>query len=143
MATMTKPYFKLPAICVIILSIFNVNAQEIRNLSFSVQGNSVEITFDLVAGASDLFRIEVFSSHNNFNNSLRRVTGDVGENVAPGNRKRIVWDAKAELGSYTGDLEIEVRGFLMPPILQFPKLATGSSFKRGKTNNIRATCNHS
>jgi len=44
---MTKPYFKLPAICVIILSIFNVNAQEIRNLSFSVQGNSVEITFDL------------------------------------------------------------------------------------------------
>ena len=58
---MTKPYFKLPAICVIILSIFNVNAQEIRNLSFSVQGNSVEITYDLVAGASDLFRIEVFS----------------------------------------------------------------------------------
>jgi len=54
---MTKPYFKLLAIGVI-FSIFNVNvnAQEIRNLSFSVKGNSVEITYDLVAEVSDLFR---------------------------------------------------------------------------------------
>jgi len=131
---MTKPYLKFPAIGVIILSIFNVNAQEIRNLSFSVQGSSVEITYDLVAEASDLFRIEVFSSHNNFNNSLRRISGDVGENVAPGNSKRIVWLAKAELGSYTGDLEIEVRGFIMPPILQFTNIAISTSFKRGKTS---------
>ena len=134
---MSDPYSKYRSICCGLLCIaFTTTAQEIENLFFRIEGSNVIITYDLKGEPEQLFRIEVFSSHNNYSTKLIQVSGDAGENIAPGRAKSVTWDAAAELGNYDGSIELEVRGYIMPQFLEFTNIYSGSSFKRGKTNTI-------
>jgi len=132
---LTNPYSKYLSICCGLLCIsFTTTAQEIENLFYRVEGSNVIITYDLKGEPGQLFRIEVFSSHNNYSTKLIQISGDAGEHITTGTAKSVTWDAAAELGNYDGSIELEVRGYIMPPFLEFTNI-TGS-FKRGKTNTI-------
>ncbi|MDH5398875.1 MAG: hypothetical protein OEX02_12055 [Cyclobacteriaceae bacterium] len=113
-----------------------VQAQEITNLSFEIKGRSVEISYDLSANTNQYFIVELYSDQDGYAKKLSHVRGDIGEDVTPGERKRIIWDAGNELGDFKGAIELEVRGRIMPPILEFSATMAGKYIRRGKLNDI-------
>lgn len=115
---------------------FKSEAQQIENVLFKVSGSRVEVKYDLIADETQLYRIEVFSTHNNYSSPLVKVAGDVGDNIVPGKGKSIIWDAASEIGSFSGKIELEVRGFIMPPFLKFTNISNGKMLRRGKTTKI-------
>jgi hypothetical protein len=78
--------------------IFSANAQEVKNIRVSQEGNWVNILYDL-SGKGQSFKVDLFYSVDdgkNWEGPLKGVTGDVGENVKPGKNKQITWDVLAE-----------------------------------------------
>jgi len=73
---------------------FESLSQNVTDADFKVVGNTIEITYNLDVIAN----IDIFCSTDGgktFGESLKNVSGDVGENVMPG-RKTAVWHVYAE-----------------------------------------------
>jgi hypothetical protein len=84
----------------------------------------INIFYDLVdTVVSRSYTIALFSSADNFISPLQKVKGDVGLEVKPGRNKKIVWDAKDELGAeFDGSVNLEVRGRVYIPFIQLDGL---------------------
>ncbi len=105
----------------------NIRAEAING------GESVIITYDLTGGnASSKYNVTVYSSHNNFAAPLNQVTGDLNE-VKPGTGKRIVWNTRNEITSYSGDITFELRA---DPIALPLSVKTPGGVKKGKATTI-------
>ena len=118
----------------VILFVFSVSisafSQKLENLKAIAQGDRIVITYDIKGTlAGDKCDIQIYSSHNNFSTQLKRVSGDVGNGLAPCNGKRIEWEAKAELGNYQGELSFEIRADVKA-LFAFKNSVTNT--KRGK-----------
>jgi len=76
--------------------------QRIENVKAGQEGKKIIIYYDLTgAQQGEKFYISVYCSTdggNYFGNALRRVEGDVGDNITAGYNKRIIWDVFAGLG---------------------------------------------
>lgn len=86
-------------------------AQQVRNVNAAQAGDNVLITYDLVDNSSRSYFVKVMMSKDGgvtFGNELRSVSGDVKQNVNPGTNKKIIWDAKQEIGSFAGDAVFKV-----------------------------------
>lgn len=90
-------------------------AQSVDNIKATVLDDIIVVTYDLNGDESDVFNVNLYSSIDNFETPLTLVTGDVGQNINPGKKKRIEWLAKNELGDFEGSLIFEVRAFLPEP----------------------------
>jgi hypothetical protein len=90
-------------------------AQSVKNIEAKVLDDIIVVTYDLNGSEDQVFNVNIYSSKDNFETPLTLVTGDVGQNVVPGNKKRIEWLAKNELGDFEGNLIFEVRAFLPEP----------------------------
>jgi len=91
--------------------------QEFKNIIARIEKDNVIITYDLVYDNPDeKFRIAIFSSHNNYGTKLVNVTNDVGNNILPGDGKRIIWYYRNELPSdYEGNVQFRLVGeFIVP-----------------------------
>ncbi len=109
-------------------------AQSVLNVRAEAKGNLVYISYDLKGSLpGQLFRVSVFSSHNNMQEPLQYVRGDVGEGVAAGSRQ-IEWGAAKELSRFTGELTFKVQAVLTfsPFALKTPREA-GTVYRRGRT----------
>lgn len=87
-----------------------VFSQEITNIVSKQQGDQVVITYDLTAPANSNYYIKVYLQKNgNLSNGkeLMYVSGDV-KDTKPGTAKRIVWDAKKEVGHYNGEVQFKI-----------------------------------
>lgn len=116
-----------------------VFAQSVKNIEATVLDDIIVVTYDLNGKESDLFDVNLYSSKDNFETPLTLVTGDVGQNVSPGKKKRIEWLAKNELGDFEGSLIFEIRAFLPEPAfdpLEFVNF-TLSEIKSGKSYRIQ------
>ena len=123
--------------CLLLSGYFFAQAQQIENLSSDLNGDIIEVTFDLIdVKGGQTFDLQLFSSHNNFSSPLLNVSGDVGEEVISGKGKRIVWEAKKELGEYKGEIYLEVRGIVTPPFVRVLSPKEGDKFKPGKEIDI-------
>jgi hypothetical protein len=109
-------------------------SQKIENLKAEVRGEKVIVNYDLDLGTTGKYKISLYSSHNNFETAVNRVTGDVGDGVTAGKNKQLVWNSKAELGNFKGKLIFEVRAELILP-LAF--IASTHSARRGKVLSIK------
>ena len=65
---------------------------------------------------------------------VKHASGDVGLEVKPGVRNQIRWAAKKELGSrFKGRVQLEVRGKVYVPFIEFESFPENQGLKRGKT----------
>ncbi|MEQ9217916.1 MAG: hypothetical protein RLO17_07740 [Cyclobacteriaceae bacterium] len=65
---------------------------------------------------------------------VKEVIGDVGLEVRPGINNRIIWNARKELGSdFKGKIELEVRGKVYVPFIEFEGFPENQVLKRGKS----------
>lgn len=125
-------------ICILVLSLFVCiplisSAQQISNVNARLSGETVIISYDLVGTkVGQKFRIELLSSADDYQSPLQNVTGDVGENQLGGSGKQIEWNAKEELGVYSGNITFEVRSTITFNPIQLTSPNASSSFKPGK-----------
>jgi hypothetical protein len=113
-------------------------AQSVLNVRAEAKGNLVYIAYDLKGSLpGQLFRVTVFSSHNNMQEPLQYVRGDVGEGVSAGSRQ-IEWGAAKELSRFTGELTFRVQAVLTfsPFALKTPREA-GTVYRRGRTYSFQ------
>ncbi len=65
---------------------------------------------------------------------VKEVIGDVGLEVRPGINNKISWNARKELGSdFRGKIELEVRGKVYVPFIEFEGFPENQVLKRGKS----------
>lgn len=116
---------------------YNTYSQSLKNIKAETKGDQVIVTYDLESPDKEQgYKVSLYSSHNNYNQPLKLVSGDVGENVLPGKGKRITWDAKGEVRNFNGNITFEVRASTALPAIQFKNPISGTKFKRGKTYQI-------
>src|SRR5688572_19138192 len=94
-------------------------AQDFKIKRIEQLNQQIVVHYDLldsIVGRS--YSMNVYASTDNFINPLTAVTGDIGLEVKPGTNKKIVWDAKAELGaSFSGSVSLEIRGKVYIPFV--------------------------
>ncbi len=134
-----KKYISMPnRYCLLVLAALLQSAgsiaQSVLNVHAEAKGNLVYIYYDLQGALpGQLFRVSVFSSHNNMQEPLLHVRGDVGDGISPGSRK-LEWGAAKELSRFTGELTFKVQATLIfsPFALKTPKEA-GTVYRRGRS----------
>lgn len=118
-----------PVFLIFLVPLFSFS-QKIENTKAEATGEKIIITYDLIRGEpGDSYTVSLFASHNNFSAPLTRVIGDIGPNVKEGQRKRIEWESKAELGKYKGALSFEIEVIVFAP---FSLKTYLTSSRRGK-----------
>lgn len=115
-----------------------IQAQEFVLTRTDLTPNTVVLYFDLVDTVkARTYTIHVYTSRDNFLTPLQKVSGDAGLEVKPGTSRKIVWNAKEELGSsFKGDLEIEIRGRVYIPFVRFDGFQAEQVIRRGKSRTI-------
>lgn len=118
--------------------ILNIShAQQVTNVRAEKDGDHVRITYDLSGeDVNDLYKIELYASHNNFITPLQMVTGDVGESINPGEDKLIIWRPMEELENFTGEIIFEIRATMMGTYYKVTQPTSSSKFNKGKTVSI-------
>ena len=114
-----------------------ISAQQISNISASqLNETTVRVNYDLKGEVpGQLFKVDLFSSANQFSLPLEYVDGYVGEDVEAGINKFIDWDISKELVAFEGELVFEVRATLTftPIMVAFPQ---NTKVARGKQHEI-------
>lgn len=114
-----------------------LTAQQVTNIEAKQLDNQkVRVSYDLQGELpGQLFKVELYSSANNFRLPLLYVEGHVGEDVKAGIGKFIDWDFSKELVAFEGDLTFEVRALLTfsPLKVSFP---VNGSARRGTAMTI-------
>lgn len=114
------------------------SAQSIQNVQAGLSGSTVIITYDLIASDKDQkFDVEIKSSKDNFVSPLKEVTGDVGTNQTAGTGKKIIWNARKELGQFKGDISFEVTATVTFTPLKFLQPTVGAGVKIGKPYSVK------
>jgi hypothetical protein len=90
----------------------SLSAQRIENLRTFFNGERVVITYDLEAPDDNQhYRIDLYSSHDNYTAPLTHVTGFVGYNVVAGKGHRVIWDALNALPiGFNREVTIKIKG---------------------------------
>jgi hypothetical protein len=126
-------------------------SQQITNVQAGIQGENIVVTYNLSStDANARYDIKLYASHNNFSAPVNLVSGDVGGGITPGNGKRITWQARQELNTFSGNITFEVRGTLIAPSqpdvestdpnqLKFSNPRLGDKFKMGSIMSVRWT----
>jgi hypothetical protein len=116
------------------LSVTTAFSQSFENIQALTQGNKVILSYDLLASRpDDQFSVAIYSSHDNYTNPLKMVTGDVGANVKTGLNKRVEWNAE-ELKTFKGEITFELRG--NPVLLKLNFRFPMTNVKKGKATSI-------
>lgn len=130
--------FKLLAITASMIMLVIVDttvlAQKFEIKRIELANQQVVIHYDLAdSTVGRTYTVNVYASNDNYINPLQKLTGDLGMEVKPGYNKKIIWDAKSELGAdYEGSVGLEIRGRLYIPFVYFSSFDEYKSFKRGK-----------
>jgi hypothetical protein len=112
-------------------------AQSVRLMKTEQEGDNVIIWYDLEGTADEQrYKVEIYGSHNDFQYPLSFTSGDVGPNIKPGESKKIVWNAKAELNRFEGAVEFRITVILQYSPLTDLTVLGGRRFVRGKEYQV-------
>ena len=110
-----------------------LKAQSITNVKATVDENDVIISYDLKASVNgQKFDVIIKSSKDGFANPLSKVTGDLGSDQTAGVGKKIIWEAKEELGVYKGVVSFEITATVTFTPIQFLQPLADTQVKIGK-----------
>ena len=107
-------------------------SQELDSVSMEFQDGKVIVTYDFLTGdENENYELYLFGSHDNFTKPLQFTTGDIGKNIKTGAGKKIIWDAKRELGNFKGDFSLKIKGAIYVPLVSFKNVSRELNVKRG------------
>lgn len=112
-----------------------LQAQVLNVKSMEVNVDNLVIYYslsDTVAGRD--YTINLYASRDNYVNPLTQLSGDYGLAIKPGNDKKLIWNAKKELGEdFEGTVAVEVRARVYVPFILFDSF---DKIKRGKHKEV-------
>lgn len=116
-------------------------SQEFVITKLDVVPEGMIVHYDLIDSTkSRTYTISIFSSHDNYLNPLKHISGDVGLEIQPGRNKRILWKVRSELGdSFKGSVELEVRGHVYIPFIRLNDFKEGQIIHRGRPTMLTWT----
>jgi hypothetical protein len=119
-----------------VLSSLSGYAQSVNITKVEVDGDNMIVNYTLESpNAGHRFLLNLYSSKDNFSAPLAKVTGDIGQEVKPGDN-RIVWNVRQEYGNYKGRMALEVRGRVYVPFVKLQNFTSTGSYKRGKLYDV-------
>lgn len=134
---------KLKLNLLILLSIITstlAKSQVLDSVSMSFENGLVVVQYDFLVGEADKeYELYLYGSHDNFTNPLQYTTGDVGKKIKLGEDKKILWDAKTELGNFKGDFSLKIKGSIYTPLVQYKNIDDDLKIKRGNAYDIQWT----
>lgn len=122
------------------LSCFSFLAAASQNViikKVELAGEKIIVHYDLEDGnPNNEYKLDLFSSVDNFVAPLTKVKGDVGDEIKPGTGRKIEWSVREEIGSYKGRLSLEIRGKVYIPFVKLQNFDADRSYKRGKSYSL-------
>ncbi|MFN5555434.1 MAG: Ser-Thr-rich GPI-anchored membrane family protein [Chryseotalea sp.] len=110
-------------------------AQNLHVQRVELKGDEVILYYSLLdSTAGRTFSVNLYSSLDNFVNPLQFISGDNGVEVKPATERKLVWNAKKELGeTFNSKISIELRAKVFIPFIRFDSF---SKIKRGKLTEV-------
>jgi len=128
---------KLQLLPILLIVPLILPAQSLTNIKIQMAGDQIIINYDLESVNTDYnFSVDIYSSHNNYAEPLKQVSGDVGPDVKLGTGKKITWSAREELGDIEAKIALEIRARFFIPFLTLLKPVQHAKWKRSKIYNI-------
>lgn len=122
----------------LLLFTLQLNAQSVRNVRATINGNDVIISYDLnTPTRGQKFDITIKSSKDGFSNPLLKVSGDIGPEQIAGNGKKIIWEAKEEIGIFKGVVSFEITATVTFTPIQFLQPVADTQVKMGKPYTLK------
>jgi hypothetical protein len=119
------------------LFIITSSAQIVTIQKVELAGEKILVFYDLDdSNPNNEYKLELYSSVDNYVAPLTKVKGDVGPEVKPGAGRKIEWSTREELGGYKGKLALEIRGKVYIPFVKLQNFDPQKSYKRGKSYSI-------
>ena len=121
-----------------VFSFFVANAQKVSNVKATENSGKITINYDLqglIEG--EKYKVEIYSSADNYAEPLKYVSGDVGGNVVSGVNKKVLWDASIALQTFKGEIVFEIKAVQASPI-EFTNRFS-ESYKVKKSINVKYT----
>jgi hypothetical protein len=90
----------------------------------------IDVYYDLSGKSNELFQISLYYSEDggkHWGTSLKYVTGKVGENIKPGNNKKVTWDVLKEKDILVGEVKFKVEAMPMSNCCSFIVTHTAGS----------------
>lgn len=116
---------------------FSLSAQSIQITKMKIVNDKMEIYYNIDdSNPNNEYLVTVFSSKNNYSAPHTIVSGDVGQEVKPGDNVAI-WNIKEELGDYQGSLSVEIRASVYIPFVRLKEEEDKKVFKRGNSYELK------
>jgi hypothetical protein len=77
------------------------------------------------------YAVSLYTSKDNFSAPVTKVSGDIGQEVKPGERQ-VTWAIREEYGDYKGPLSVELRANVYIPFVRLKTFITSKGYSRGK-----------
>ncbi|MBS1488136.1 MAG: hypothetical protein JST43_11170 [Bacteroidetes bacterium] len=108
----------------------------IKNVELA--GDNVIVNYDLEhSNPASEFLLNLYASNDNFSAPLKKVTGDVGQEIKAGTNKKMIWAIRDEWGNYKGKVALEIRGKVFVPFIKLQNFITAAAkYKRGKNYDL-------
>ena len=95
------------------LAILNIAtfAQSISNIRFEKSGKLIDVFYDFTANDDATYTMTLFCSQDGgmtWGAPLKKVTGDVGENIKPGIKKKVTWNVLEEQDKLVGEIKFKL-----------------------------------
>ncbi|QHT69850.1 hypothetical protein GXP67_25985 [Rhodocytophaga rosea] len=130
---MLKRYFLLLLFFPLTCSI----AQQVSNVRAESKGDVIYVFYDLKGSMDNQkYKISLYSSHNQLEEPVALVSGNIGDTITAGNDKRIEWQAKNELSRYNGEISFEVQATLVYSPLAMSASQVSKTYKRAKAHTF-------
>ena len=112
-------------------------AQTVIVKKVELAGDIIIVHYELDDGnPNNEYQLNLFSSKDNFASPLKKVKGDVGNEIKPGINKKIEWNIREEFGGYKGRLSLEVRGKIYSPFVKLQNFDVTKKYKKGKSISL-------
>lgn len=124
----------------LVLSCFSflaVSAQTITIKKVELAGEKIIVHYDLDdSNPNNEYKLDLYSSADNFVAPLAKVKGDIGPEIKPGTGHKVEWSIREELGGFKGKIALEIRGKVYIPFVKLQNFDAAKSYKRGKSYSI-------
>jgi hypothetical protein len=95
------------------LAILNIAtfAQSISNIRFEKSGKLIEVFYDLTSNDNESYTVTLFCSQDRgvtWGPPLKKVSGEIGENIKPGIKKKVTWNVLEEQDKLVGDIKFKL-----------------------------------
>lgn len=118
-------------------SFLATSAQVVTIKKVELAGEKIIVHYDLEdSNPNNEYKLDLYSSSDNFQAPLTKVKGDIGPEVKPGTGRKVEWSIREELGGYKGKISLEIRGKVYIPFVKLQNFDTERSYKRGKSYNM-------